>query len=441
MSEILEFFENLDEVVYAADIDTYELIYMNKYARELYHFTQKSDYLGKYCYDVLQSCLSPCAICTNDKLKCGQFYEWSRYSPVTKKHYILKDTMIIENGRKIRVEIAVDMNMHNIEKHSEEETLSNEAIINEGLKCFLAAPTPEKSLKMLTQHFGQIFSSDRVYIFEKQPNGTYDNTFEWCASNTTTQKDFLCGITESDLGSWLPAFKNGECVIIKNINNIINSDPIVYSFLKPQNIKSLVVAPVLRGKDLIGFFGIDNPPVDRLNHVAFMLKVLGHFINSMLKRRDLVNKLESLSYYDQLTGAKNRHAMSEKITSIPSYVSLGIVYADIMGLKRINDSLGHLAGDNAIIEAFNTLKADFPKECIYRIGGDEFLILLPGITESRFEGIVEDLKKHMERASVHLAVGSVWVPFCKENVEKYMSEADSKMYENKRDYYNNHNFG
>lgn len=172
-----------------------------------------------------------------------------------------------------------------------------------------------------------------------------------------------------------------------------------------------------------------------------MLKVLGHFINSMLKRRDLVNKLESLSYYDQLTGAKNRHAMSEKITSIPSYVSLGIVYTDIMGLKRINDSLGHLAGDNAIIEAFNTLKADFPKECIYRIGGDEFLILLPGITESRFEGIVEDLKKHMESASVHLAVGSVWVPFCKENVEKYMSEADSKMYENKRDYYNNHNFG
>ena len=56
-------------------------------------------------------------------------------------------------------------------------------------------------------------------------------------------------------------------------------------------------------------------------------------------------------------------------------------------------------------------------------------------------GDFSNLKKHMERASVHLAVGSVWVPFCKENVEKYMSEADSKMYENKRDYYNNHNFG
>ena len=47
----------------------------------------------------------------------------------------------------------------------------------------------------------------------------------------------------------------------------------------------------------------------------------------------------------------------------------------------------------------------------------------------------------MKTSTINLAVGSVWVPFCKENVEKYMSEADSKMYEDKRDYYNNHNFG
>lgn len=186
------------------------------------------------------------------------------------------------------------------------------------------------------------------------------------------------------MGTWIPTFQKGESIIIRNVNEIVSYDPTVYETLIPQNIARLIVSPICRDREVIGFYGIDNPPLDRMDHIAFMLQLLGHFINSMLRRRDLVGKLETLSYHDQLTGAKNRHAMNEKLASLANGGSLGIIYSDVMGLKQINDDFGHQAGDEALIYACENLKAHFPDKCVYRIGGDEFLVLIPGITENLF---------------------------------------------------------
>lgn len=56
MSKVWEFFENMNEAVYASDIDTYELIYLNKTARNLFNFKDKAAYKGKKCYEILQQC-------------------------------------------------------------------------------------------------------------------------------------------------------------------------------------------------------------------------------------------------------------------------------------------------------------------------------------------------------------------------------------------------
>ena len=155
----------------------------------------------------------------------------------------------------------------------------------------------------------------------------------------------------------------------------------------------------------------------------------------MLRRRDLVEKLENLSYYDQLTGAKNRHALNEQLASLTKGQDLGVLYSDVMGLKQINDTLGHQAGDKALLYACENLKAHFPADCVYRIGGDEFLVLIPGITENLFQSMIRSILADMAEGSVHLALGSVWVEDCTDNAEKALSEADARMYEDKRAYY------
>lgn len=84
MKDLCEFTENLGEFVYVSDADSYELVYMNKKLREMLGFSD-DEYKGKKCYEVLQHCGSPCAICNNNELRPNEFCEWLYYNPILKK--------------------------------------------------------------------------------------------------------------------------------------------------------------------------------------------------------------------------------------------------------------------------------------------------------------------------------------------------------------------
>ena len=71
------------------------------------------------------------------------------------------------------------------------------------------------------------------------------------------------------MGTWIPTFRKGESIIIRNVDEIVSYDPTVYETLIPQNIARLIVSPIYRDREVIGFYGIDNPPLDRMDHIAF----------------------------------------------------------------------------------------------------------------------------------------------------------------------------
>ena len=73
MKHVWEFFENMDEMVYASDVDTNALVYMNRHLRQALGYQDHDSYQGKMCYKVLQGSESPCAFCNNCALKCGEF--------------------------------------------------------------------------------------------------------------------------------------------------------------------------------------------------------------------------------------------------------------------------------------------------------------------------------------------------------------------------------
>ena len=76
INEILDFFQNLNEFIYVADIETHELVYMNKKTLDAYGFTSVEEIKGKPCYEILQKSSIPCGMCNNDKLCVGDFEEW-----------------------------------------------------------------------------------------------------------------------------------------------------------------------------------------------------------------------------------------------------------------------------------------------------------------------------------------------------------------------------
>ena len=431
------FFENLNEVVYLSDMDTYEIVYANKRARDLYGLAETAADAPK-CYEAFQGCSRPCAICTNTKLKPGEFYEWKYYNPLVNKTFAMKDSMFVWNGRRLRLQISIDVTAQEEQARAIKDFTVNETLINEALRLALSANSPDESLEILLEFLGQSLTCERIYIFEKNSRDSYDNTYEWCSSGTTPQKDNLQNVPSEVVKFWLEAFGDGRNIIIKNVEALREKDPPVYEYLTPQNIHSLVAAPLISNKQIIGFYGVDNPPAESMNHISIICQVLGHFILSILRRRNLVRRLENLSFYDQLTGAKNRHAMNEFIESVDSAASIGILYCDVMGLKKVNDSLGHLEGDALLLRAYECLLAHFPKKSIYRIGGDEFLILDSGFSEEDFHSRTLAMKQSMPHYQVHMALGLIWQPHCSGHILQLLKEADAKMYEDKRQYYSEH---
>ena len=186
-----ELFENLDEFVYVSDVDTYEIIYMNKKTREMYGVSSVDELRGRKCYEVLQNCSAPCSICNNDQLTPGFFKEWRYYNPLLDKYLMLKDTMEVVDGRKCRIEIAIDLTTEKRLEGIGENYHHLETLINEGLRVALQAPTPDDSLNIALEYLGKALNGDRAYIFEKNKKGHDDNTYEWLSMGVTAEKENL----------------------------------------------------------------------------------------------------------------------------------------------------------------------------------------------------------------------------------------------------------
>lgn len=435
MKKIWEFFENLNEYVYVSDMESHELIYMNRKLLKVYGFGSLKEIAGKKCYEVLQNSSEPCAFCTDHELSPGSFKEWGYYNPILGRHLVLKDTLIEDEGRRCRLEIALDADAPEWQSGMLHSCQDLESLVNEGLRIALQAPTPDRTIEVILEYLGKALNAERTYIFEKNKEGGDDNTYEWAANGITPEKDNLQNLPPEICANWYQSFRENRGIMIEDLENIRKEDPLQYENLKRQNIRSLAVVPLYSDRKIIGFYGADNPPAGFLNYASNMLQIMGHFITSSLKRRNLVRMLHRMSYTDQLTGIGNRYAMEEHMENIPEEESVGIVFCDVTGLKKVNDTEGHKAGDQLILRACESLKRVFNGYMLFRVGGDEFLVLCTGIQEEELKKKVKALKKDILENGVILAVGAAWQKEGRKNINRLLSESEKRMYEDKSAYY------
>lgn len=435
MDKVWEFFENMNECVSVSDIDSFELIYMNKRARDTYGVKSNEELAGKKCYELLQNSLVPCAICNGSELQQGYFKEYQNYNPILNRHFLVKDTLVYDGDRRCRVEIAVDVTAQETQGSMVRGYQNLEALVSEGIRIALQAPTPNQSIEVLMEYLGKALNSERAYVFQKNERGRDDNTYEWVAKGVTPEKENLQDVPAEVCADWYQSFAENKRIMIDDIENIREENPLQYEKLKNQSIHSLVVVPLYDDMKAIGFYGVDNPSVDSLEYASNMLQIMGHFIVSSLKRCSLVRELKDMSFRDQLTGLGNRRAMSAYTEDMPEWETFGVVYCDVTGLKRVNDTKGHAEGDKLIINACECLKTAFGDYGLFRIGGDELLALCPRIDNEQLKHRISNLRDNMRQNSVSMAVGAVWENNSCENFDKVLARAEALMYEDKAAYY------
>ena len=138
------------------------------------------------------------------------------------------------------------------------------------------------------------------------------------------------------------------------------------------------------------------------------LVALGDRIRSMENQlRGQISFVRSQAYTDPLTGLGNRTAYEDHVNRLQDSIqahlaAFTVVLVDLNGLKRINDNLGHDQGDAAIRQVADGLQVAFKEANLYRIGGDEFVVILEGRTidvESRLSLLSGYLADHGDLAA------------------------------------------
>ncbi len=121
------------------------------------------------------------------------------------------------------------------------------------------------------------------------------------------------------------------------------------------------------------------------------------------ERKNYENSILYLSYYDHLTGLGNRRLYQEKLAQleINKDFPLSIVMADINGLKLMNDAFSHDAGDELLVKASQAMTKHFNTYGeVYRIGGDEFVILLPNSSDQFTNQLINELNSDLSQTAV-----------------------------------------
>ena len=243
--------------------------------------------------------------------------------------------------------------------------------------------------------------------------------------------------------NWKDCLDGSNCLIVDTLDIIKERDPVWYHSLCDYSIASIILFEIRYNDRFLGFIWATDFEVEKLDFIKKLLEAATFQIGAVIANYQLISHLEMMSTVDALTSVNNRNAMNRRIDQLISGASklpdsFGIAYADLNGLKTVNDDDGHEAGDKLLIRGAALLKIAFDGYEIYRAGGDEFVVFCPEISETDLDERVSQLRKLTETTNdVSFAVGSILVSG-KYDINRAMQEADERMYHDKQEYYRNH---
>lgn len=315
--------------------------------------------------------------------------------------------------------------------------INHEKFVTDMIRYASSAESPDHIINQILEYICENLQSDRAYIFEDNRDGTFDNTYEWCREGVTKEIDNLKNVPyDGMLDVWFEEYEKSHNIMIYDLEKYREVSESMYHLLKPQGIHTLVTGPIEINGKYIGFYGVDNPPVEYMDNISVLIDMMEFVMSMMIRIRDYAKQLENSATRDQLTGCLNRKALHWAYQGeFDKGQSIAIIMCDLNGLKRMNDTKGHEAGDKYLCDAAESMVSCFGEEHVYRVGGDEFVIVLLGEERENVEQLIERLKIYMDLKKVSAAVGMAYRHNAKEPFENILRDADKKMYIEKKQYY------
>ena len=260
-------------------------------------------------------------------------------------------------------------------------------------------------------------------------------------SNRKPMKEYMDERFRQAVKTWDSVIaKNGNCVIInskKGMDYIKEIASLWHETLVEDNVQSLVLFPIKSENSRLGYMWVSDFKVDDTTQIKEALEITTFVLGAQIANHLLLDQLTKLSSVDILTGLFNRTKLNSYMNGMQesSRTPISLIFLDINGLKKINDFEGHLAGDDLIRRAAKALNSTFEGRDIFRVGGDEFVVIMKNVSEDAVQEYIEKLRQNAAKLDVSFSAGYSITddPKC---IEETLKEADMNMYNDKRKFYN-----
>ncbi len=432
------------DLVYLADIDTYEVLYINNALSVA--LGNPSDYYLKStpCYKLFQGLDEPCPFCTNQVINENSTHTWTHHNKLFDKWYTLNDKKIIHEGRNLRLEVARDVNEIMKSKAVLSDLIEEERILVDCVSLLHSQTSPEQAIKKLLEAIATFHEAERAYIFEiDEVNKTVSNTHEWCKENISAQIKNSQAIDIGYFSLFLDALKGNNTLYIRDVDKDISKSkyPIAYKMLKEQNTNSIIITPIKSSNGTItGLLGVNNPKTR--TYAESLFTPIAYFISELQEKQNLITQLHKSTYMDLLTDLKNITSFRNDIELLERRLpkTCGIAYIDIHELKKINQTKGGVYGDNVIKKLAFYIR-DLFLDCTYRIGSGEFVIVQPNCSKEDFKESLVRLQATVNQANdFKIALGSTWANNFDNGLQNHLKDVEQDMIMKKKEFFSNLGF-
>lgn len=166
-------------------------------------------------------------------------------------------------------------------------------------------------------------------------------------------------------------------------------------------------------------------------------ELLSSILNNMFKNKELIERLKNEKYTDSLLKTKNRYAYDELIEKKCTYNNLGVAFVDANGLGIVNNMYGYPKGDELLKTVTKSLTDNFRTTDVYRIGGDEFVVICQNVDKSLFLDKIANSQVYLDTTEYSASYGIVYCTTTN-NLKEVVEDASIKMKKNKEKHREEH---
>lgn len=285
------------------------------------------------------------------------------------------------------------------------------------------------AINNLLEKIGHFTKADRAYIVDEK-DGCYYNTYEWCNEGIEPQINQLQNLRAEDMPYWIPKLSSGESIFIEDLENVKETMPVEYEILKPQNIHTLIVFPIILSNTLKGFIGVDNPNIKDAKDVIRLLAALGSYLGTTRENAAVYAKLEYRLNYDSLTKAYNRYGFyknAQKLIKEHTDTEYCLILSDIKSFKLINEIYGENIADKILIDEVNIIRQKMKGNSVLgRLNGDIIAMVIPKeyLSEEEFSDMIKLLSDRYSNKNfrLHIYLGVYYIKDVNETIRQMVDK-------------------